>query len=783
MAHVVIAPRDRRAQVAASTLLNGIDFVEVVDPAETRLQVHFINKVPVKDSYKSATIDGGDTIPSVPITGAVWSVSANGFPLLDLTVASPGDFSKYTLTIHTAGPTLDLYFDHVEFSFKANCASTLDCETPPTDCAADDDPEPPIDLLAKDFDSFKRALSAFSAVRYPEWQEQSEADFGVMFMEALSALADDLSYQQDRIAAEAWIDTATERRSLVRLARLVDYEPPVATAARTLLRFDIAGDLGESIPPGLGVSAVAPDGSSVDFETGAGLGDTTDYPVHPSWNAITAYWFDDSEHVLECGATAMWVERPARTLVKGQPLLIETPPPPERAADQPLRHLVHVADLSETTDVLANKQLLHVTWSASEKLPSAHDLRCTTVAANLVPATHGRSFSETFVIPSDQMPVPSPPPAIARTGPNGTPQFLHTLRQAPLTWLASDDPAESAAPEILVTDTNGGDPRTWTFQRTLLRAEAFDEAFTIDPMRYRMLEGRDGFFDYDGSDGATIRFGDGAFGAIPAENAIFEVKYRAGGGASGNVAADALTRIDTSHPAAASVLAVSNPFAASGGQDEERASQVRDRAPYAFRATQYRAVLPADYERAATRLSWVQRAGTAFRYTGSWLSVRTAVDPRGSTAITDDQLASVSALLNRYRMAGYESVATAPRYASLDLVVVVCARADAFRSDVTRAVMTTLDAKKHGDGTTGFFYPDRFTFGTPLERSVLSAALQEVPGVDGIVELRYRRRGYMRVDAVMPDAITVAADEIIRCDGDADRPDRGSVRVEVRGGK
>src|SRR6266567_4054877 len=96
---------------------------------------------------------------------------------------------------------------------------------------------PQIDYLAKDFLSFRQALLDFSALRYPEWQERSEADFGVMFLEALCALADDLSYTQDRIAAEAYLDTATQRRSLVRLARLVDYESQPATAARVLLQF------------------------------------------------------------------------------------------------------------------------------------------------------------------------------------------------------------------------------------------------------------------------------------------------------------------------------------------------------------------------------------------------------------------------------------------------------------------------------------------------------------------------------------------------------------------
>src|SRR5262249_59205167 len=119
------------------------------------------------------------------------------------------------------------------------------------------------------------------------------------------------------------------------------------------------------------------------------------------------------------------------------------------------------------------------------------------------------------------------------------------------------------------------------------------------------------------------RFGDGVFGAIPADDAEFEVTYRAGGGARGNVAAGAIERVDPGHPFASEITQVTNPLPAEGGQDAEPADRVREMAPQAFRAKQYRAVRAEDYEQTATSLPWVQRAGTAFRYTGSWLSVFT----------------------------------------------------------------------------------------------------------------------------------------------------------------
>jgi hypothetical protein len=206
-------------------------------------------------------------------------------------------------------------------------------------------------------------------------------------------------------------------------------------------------------------------------------------------------------------------------------------------------------------------------------------------------------------------------------------------------------------------------------------------------------------------------------------------------------------------------------------------------APQAFRSVQYRAVRREDYERAAATVPAVQRAGTSFRYTGSWLTVFTAVDPRDSEALSPDLAAELSELLDRRRMAGYESYVRAPHYASVDLEVEVCARADAFRADVKRGVLAALDTTTHPDGTRGFFHPDRFTFGTTLERSALEASVQEVTGVDGVIAVRYRRRGHTSGFIVMPDVVSVGQDEIVRLDNDSSRPERGSLRVEVAGGK
>ena len=84
------------------------------------------------------------------------------------------------------------------------------------------------------------------------------------------------------------------------------------------------------------------------------------------------------------------------------------------------------------------------------------------------------------------------------------------------------------------------------------------------------------------------------------------------------------------------------------------------------------------------------RAGTVFRWTGSWLTVFTTADPKGTEVLPVDEHTELIDLLNRYRLAGYESYVPAPHYVSLDLRITVCARPDAFRGDVEDAVLRAL---------------------------------------------------------------------------------------------
>jgi hypothetical protein len=207
------------------------------------------------------------------------------------------------------------------------------------------------------------------------------------------------------------------------------------------------------------------------------------------------------------------------------------------------------------------------------------------------------------------------------------------------------------------------------------------------------------------------------------------------------------------------------------------------RAPQAFRAHQFRAVRPEDYEAAAESLGWVQKAGTSFRWTGSWLTVFTAVDPRGAEQIGTDQEVELVELLNRRRLAGYESYAQPPQYLSLDLRIEVCALPGWLDGDVEAGVLAALGSPDRDPNASGFFFADRFTFGSPLYRSRLEAAIQEVPGVLGLRSITYRQRGSFSGFVDLVEVLTPSPHQILRVDNDPSRPERGTIRVTVEGGR
>jgi predicted phage baseplate assembly protein len=363
---------------------------------------------------------------------------------------------------------------------------------------------------------------------------------------------------------------------------------------------------------------------------------------------------------------------------------------------------------------------------------------------------------------------------------------------------------ETAEPEIDLFETAPPGWATgdrWEFKHSFVGINVSgpdSRDFTIEDgtwarvVGYQRLGGEVVHQDYLAGVGSTVRFGDGEFGRMPArgnaaagQDKFFRVRYRLGNGTRGNVAADTVRFSDPNGGTDFSafgfkVVRVWNPLPTSGGVDAETAAEVRRDAPEAFRAVTYRAVRPEDFDEAAQRLAWVQRAGTSFRWTGSWLTAFTAADPRERADLPPDQRRALAIHLDRFRQAGREVHVLEPRYANLELRIAFCVEASAYAAQVERAVAQALLGR--GDRRDGFFAPDRFTFGTPLDRSELEVAIQRVPGVRAVKAIWIRRRDGFAERPFVEPYYQPGLDEVIRVEGDRGHPDRGSVTLEPEGG-
>jgi len=822
-----MSPPNRRILLEASTTLTGIDFVEIEPTTQRELWVYFIGSpasvfggaaFTTPDTVRIASLSDAATRPHVKIVSSAWALR-NGRDVLHVVTETPGDFSRYALTLLDAvSPSrIDPFFNAVPFRFQAGCESDLDCKPTSSACPSTTEPDVAVDYTARDFASYRRALLELASLRWPSWTDRLEADVGVMLLEAMSALADEMSYVQDRVLREASLVHASERRSVRQHARLLDYELHDGLAAWTWLRVSVDAGAGTlAIPAGTPVTSRTvsdpsgnPLGPQVTFEIGRGLIDTlpgaaVSFPVEEAHNALPAWIWDEDVTCLPAGSTSVSIEGQwvtgVRPLWTGADKWISLETQPTDPAIAARAQVVKLTSAEEIFDPLLGTWTTRLEWAASDATRWALDLETLTIYGNLLPATAGRTVPEPggdellFRVrnPATAGNPPgwsfSPPAAIERLGPNGSVSYLLPLLEAraePLCFVG--EAPEAARPEVRVEALSSeGDPAPvpWRFQRSFAGSPAAtgsDEVFTLDDgswdevARYWRGDGATvTHVDYRNGGGFTVRFGDGSLGAVPNADVVFRVTYRVGGGAASNLGVHTL--VETTFPG----ITVTNPLAIDTGVDPQSLEHARRLAPHAWQATTFRAVRPEDYAEALTRLPWVDRAGARLRWTGSWLSLFGTPDPHGAVTLTPAQRREGEAQLDRFRQAGRDAHLLDPVYAWLDLVITICVETSASRSDVERALQAALFGGAASGA--GFFAPDNFSFGDGLVRSRLFAALQRVPGVRAVETITIRRRGHFDWREFSEEELAVGLNEVLGVANDPLYPERGAVSFVMEGG-
>ncbi len=372
---------------------NGIDYLEVLDhdaiplnsPRQRTLLIHCLRALPLTITRDNVLFTGGESITNIT---ADWVAVASAIPaglvnpleqayfqslpdapnVLVVRTSTAGDFSPYTLRLvndasHAQEDPFEVTdvltgFDpqlaEVQFSFKVECGPDFDCAPPPPNCPPDLPPPPAINYLAKDYGSFRSIMLDRMNQLLPGWGATSEADLGIALAELIAYVGDRLSYQQDAVATEAYLETARSRISLRRHALLVDYHVHDGCNARAWVQLNVIGNSGDQIfldrtvtrfytfAPGMPSSlAVGSGNEEAAIISGVQVFEPMwDQVLYPELNQLSFYTWGDSDCCLPKGATEATLYGSYPNLVPGDVLIFQEMVGPQTGepADADIRH-------------------------------------------------------------------------------------------------------------------------------------------------------------------------------------------------------------------------------------------------------------------------------------------------------------------------------------------------------------------------------------------------------------------------------------------------------------
>jgi len=87
------------------------------------------------------------------------------------------------------------------------------------------------DYTDKDFDSLRLRLQSLVRSAFPDWTDFNVGNFGNILLELYAFVGDVLTFYQDRQARESRLLTATQRKNLIGLCKLLGFRPAGARAA------------------------------------------------------------------------------------------------------------------------------------------------------------------------------------------------------------------------------------------------------------------------------------------------------------------------------------------------------------------------------------------------------------------------------------------------------------------------------------------------------------------------------------------------------------------------
>lgn len=649
---------EQRRQIVRQKGLNGIDYLEVDAADWHRLTIYFLGKAPEGLTAVNIHISGGRRIRDIHATHV--EICQSGDPELDdcvtVIVNKVGDFSTYTLCL-VGVEGFDPRYTCIEFNFRVDCSTDLDC-LPDNNCPPILYEQPEIDYLAKDYASFRRLILDRLSLIMPEWHETHVPDIGIALVELLAYTGDYLSYYQDAVATEAYLETARQRISVRRHARLVDYQMHEGCNARAWLCLitssDVALDPENSYfitryddalsPPSVLRQTDIQNILKERYEPFEPLAKDPTQPIQlvAARSEIHFYTWGDKECCLPKGATTATLKQTAAGelhLTEGDILIFEELIGPKTGntadADPTHRHAIRLTSTVEGIDALYQQPIVEISWREEDALPFSLCLSAigpapecrlieniSVARGNVILVDHGWRRTEK---PEPRcVPIDATVITCEECGPSDPVQlpgrYRPTLSRSPLTF-HEPYPTDKPASHMLTQDLRLTAP--WIRLSSVPDPTRESEEPPPDdpspddaspekpspakplpvtrwrPVRDLLSSGPqdDHFVAEVDNDGCPhLRFGDGEMGRRPQAATDFTATYRTGIGPEGNVGAEAIAHLVLREGfISGSIERVWNPLPAQGGTLPEPLAEVKLFAPHTFRSRLERAITADDY--------------------------------------------------------------------------------------------------------------------------------------------------------------------------------------------
>lgn len=691
-----------------------------------------------------------------------------------------------------------------------------------------------LDYATRDHDGFVQLLVSVIDRQRTAWTERAAADVGIMVVELLAYELDRLAYAGDRIAEESFLGTARRRESARRHAALADYALGRGNATRGFQWFQLAAGQQLSLPARASVATPSdpahPDAVRLFAETL----EPVNLDARRNWFVLAQSAPAGSRALRLAGADGVVPDLHALGFVAGMKLIVGRPPAPglpptpvegplqlaagetvtvarvmrygvelvqplqstwpggpdgswvlgnvvevrrgttsawtsigrggaalgDIASDRFLRYRMDVvrrlrAEVEDARAAWIGRPALVASWTrACQAVTDVHALlRRTDPAAYdpRVPAQRDQlelldaplvAAAETFreILAAVGREHPDDLAASERVAVPGQTLELDTGAEQPVLWMKPDGTPSARTDTLAVAVGVAGAWTRWTEQPDLLRSLSDDRHYVVE---------------LDGNSNITLRFGDGVSGAMLPADCQVMARWVTGDDSGEDLRGGALSASESAAQPFP-ILATSNPLPTTGGAAPESLDGLAARVAQNL-AVPAVPVTRQDYQDLLGELGGIAESAIAIRHGAIDIVIRPAAGVAAAQLLD-----RARAWLDANRLAGTTVTVRLPRELAIDIGLVVDVHPDVSADDLFYRVQQALIAAF--DDTA----PRARRLGVPRARAEVYRIVEEVPGVQWSQIIAFDLTGHTPPGVL--DAITPAADQVVRCAGVEDQP-------------